>query len=111
MLAALAKESCSAGIRDQFGRPVASPHQRIEPFQDGHARLLLSTERVTTFAQTLQALLVALYELPRLFLARESVSNAQEVFPDIGQPMRREGHNTRLQAGQLFYSAHHISFA
>src|SRR5579885_2911181 len=101
MLANLPEKWFASRVRDQFGRPVARSHQRIEPFQHSHAWPLWPGEPVAPCTELLQALLIGVHALACLLRAVNSLADSQDILPDIVQPVRGEGDNARAQAGDL----------
>src|SRR5579883_2292146 len=111
MLANLPEKWFASRVLDQFGRPVARSHQRIEPFQHSHARPLWPGEPVAPCTELLQALLIGVHAPARLLRAVNSLADSQDILPDIVQPVRGEGDNARAQAGELRDGAGNITLA
>src|SRR5260370_17406920 len=79
MLPNLAKDVFSTCIGNQFGCPVASSHQRIEPLQDCNTRFV--AEIGGGILQAHKSLLVALYQQFSLCAPFQRLPDTQDTLP------------------------------
>ena len=105
MFAAFAEQIQTTGEFHQFRHPVAGGHQGIQPFNAGDGRALRQMTRPR--GDALNAIFQSRDHLLAAFGNAEGPGGFENVVPDIGQCVRRERQNARLEidpaADRLFH--------
>ena len=95
MFARFAKQIQTTGEINQFRHPVAGGHQGVQPFNAGDGRVL--RQMAGSRGDALNAIFQSRDHLHAAFGNAERPGDFQNVVPDIGQCVRRERQNARLE--------------